>query len=100
MLITVLLQCISAVIVVAVISGISFAVSEPFGLSDVGDYPVSLLFEVTCEQVEVKGLLSARETFFNIVTIAQQYALELIRIVYAKKAIELFAGLDGGCPGD
>ena len=64
-----------------------------------GDYPVSLLFEVTCEQVDVKGLLFARKTRFNIVTIAQQYALELIRIVYAKKAFELFAGLDGECPG-
>ena len=90
MLVAVLLECVSAVVVVAVISGITFAVGEPFCLSDVGNYPVSLLIKVICEEVDVKGLFRALKTCFNIVTIAQQYALELICIIDAKEALKLF----------
>ena len=99
-LIAVLLQCVSAVVVVAVISGIALTVGEPFGLSDVVDYPVSLLVEIICEHVDVKGLLCARKTCFNIVTIAQQHGLELICIVHAEETLELFAGLYGSLSGD
>ena len=94
MLVAVLLECVSAVVVVAVISGITFAVGEPFGLPDVGNDPVSLLIKVICEEVDVKGLFRALKTCLNIVTIAQQYALELICIIDAKEALKLFLGLD------
>ena len=90
MFIAVLLERVSAVVVVAVISGITFAVGEPFGLPDVGNDPVSLLIKVGSEQVDVESLLSARETLFNIVTIAQQYALELICVINAEEAFKLF----------
>ena len=58
------------------------------------NYPLSLLIKVISEQVDIKGLLCALKTCFNIVTIAQQYALELILIIDAKKAFEFLASLD------
>ena len=59
MIAAVLFEGVAVVIVVAVITGKPFWISEPFGCPDMGDYPVSLLIEIGSEQVDVKDLLNA-----------------------------------------